>query len=286
MAFIVLEGLDRSGKSTVAKYYEEQGYKVIHFSAPEKKYYQSGYTGPSYCDSVVEMLVELSGQDVVFDRSWYGELYIWPLVYGRKSLLSEDDMEIIREIEDQNSTTRILMHDPDEFAHWQRCVENKEPLNSSQFKQARQLYYAMAEKQDFQLKTKQDYEAQNKEQVQREDRGARASEDKSKPTSPIIAPINQVKSAPDSFPLSPEQIKLAQANAINEILSSRVVRKKGDYFDIIEAKIRGFLNTELGALLGTAPQPQQTQVQPQLPLSKEEIVFLKALIKNAKEKRT
>jgi hypothetical protein len=292
MAFIILEGLDRTGKSTVAKLYEAQGYKVVHFTAPDKKYSQPGYAGPSYLDSIIEMLVSLSGQDVIFDRSWWGER-VWPFVYGRTSMLSEEDFEILQEIEDQNSTTRILMHDADEFGHWQRCVENKEPMNGSQFKSARQLYYALAEKHGFVLRTKQDF-----------DSGSAGESADAGAATVVVQPskvdvggkIGIVENAPsDKRPtpaglvLTPEQTKLQQANAINEILSSRIVKKKGSEFDAIERKIRSFLNTELGVLLGTAPiQPaQQVQATPtqQLPFSKEEIVVLKTFINRIKEKK-
>ena len=81
--------------------------------------------------------------------------------------------------------------------------------------------------------------------------------------------------------LTPEQLKLQQANAINDILSSRVVKKKGNEYDSIELRIRDFLNSELAHLLGTA---NQTQVH-QLPFSSEEITLLKALANRVKDKR-
>jgi hypothetical protein len=85
MSFVIIEGLDRTAKSTLANMYVQKGYKLIHFSAPDKKYSESGYSGPSYLEDLIEMMVSLSGQDVVFDRSHYGEL-IWPYVYGRRPL--------------------------------------------------------------------------------------------------------------------------------------------------------------------------------------------------------
>ncbi|HWY36243.1 MAG TPA: hypothetical protein VNX68_16475 [Nitrosopumilaceae archaeon] len=112
----MLEGLDRTGKSIVAELYKKQGYDVVHMSAPDKKYKNPGYAGPSYLDDVLELVMQHDGKDVVFDRTWMGEL-IWPHVYGREPLLTEDDLEIIREFEDRNSTNRILMVDPDQQAH-------------------------------------------------------------------------------------------------------------------------------------------------------------------------
>jgi len=285
MAWIILEGLDRSGKSTVAKLYEQQGYKIVHFSAPDKKYSQPGYTGPSYCEDIIELLVSLSGQDVVLDRSHYGEK-IWPLVYGRKTMISEDEYDILQEIEDQNATTKILMHDPDELSHWQRCVENKEPISVNQFKQARQLYYSMADKYGFQLKTKDDFLVKHEIILSNSDANAIQTSNDNKNIKELSVTIDNPKQGKGARPLSPEQIKLSQANAINEILSSRIVKKKGIEFDSIESKIRSFLNSELGVLLGTTPNLNNQQVQNnQLPFSKEEIVVLKTFINRIKEKK-
>lgn len=294
MAWIVLEGIDRSGKSTVAKRFEADGYKVIHMSAPNKKYSQPGYAGPSYLDEMIELLVENSGKDVVFDRSWYGEL-IWPYVYGRKPLLNDEDIEVVREIEEQNSTTRILLTDPDVEAHWVRCVANKEPLDRSQFNSAMQLYSQMARKYEFVQRDishfggkdgKSDSHSGGESQPRLENEVAATS---------APATTNSVKAGDSGIGtsvvaatrnLTPEQIKLANANAINEILSGRIVKKKGEIFDSIEDKIRSFLNTELGVLLGTSQAKTQPEVQPpQLPFSKEDVVFLKTLIKRAKETR-
>ena len=86
--FLILEGIDRTGKSTVAKYYKAQGYEIVHLGAPDKKYTEPGYEGPSYFDDMYKMYSSYHGMDVVFDRSPYGEL-IWSAVYGREPLLTE-----------------------------------------------------------------------------------------------------------------------------------------------------------------------------------------------------
>lgn len=277
MAFVILEGVDRSAKSTVAKLYESQGYKSIHFSAPDKKYSQPGYTGPSYLDDLVEMLVGLSGRDVVFDRSWYGESSIWPFIYGRKPLLTDDDIDILRDIEDQNSTTRILMVDTDVEAHWQRCVDNKEPLSLSQFKSAYQLYAVMADRYGFSIKTKHDFIAQEPEVKDMSPEPKLESKDFIAPAS--ASEITNVVKMDTPTKLTPEQQKLQQANAINDILSSRIVKKKGSEYDSIEIRVREFLNQELAKLLGT-DKPQIS-----LPFSSEEITLLKALANRVKDKR-
>lgn len=268
MAWIIIEGVDRSAKSTVAKMYESIGYKYVHFSAPDKKYSKSGYTGPSYLDDLVEMLISLSGQDVAFDRSWYGEI-VWPHIYGRNPLLLDEDIDVLHDIENQNHTTRILMVDNDIEAHWKRCVDNKEPLTLSQFKSAYQLYAAMADRYAFSVKTKQDFTPQDLEgkEMLQEQKPLHKEE------------ITNVVKIDTPTKLTPEQQKLQQANAINDILSSRIVKKKGSEYDSIELRVREFLNQELAKLLGT----DRSQVL--LPFTNEEVTLLKALANRVKDKR-
>ena len=94
MAWKVICGIDRSGKSTVAEFYKTQGYEVIHLSAPDKKYSRSGYVGNTYFEDMIELLMSKTGKDVFWDRSWYGER-VWPFVYGREPQLTEEDVERI-----------------------------------------------------------------------------------------------------------------------------------------------------------------------------------------------
>lgn len=281
MTWMIIEGVDRSGKSTLAKHYESLGYKYIHFSAPDKKFYTPGYTGPSYLDSIIETILPLSGQDVIFDRSWYGET-IWPNVYNRQPLLSEDDLDILREIESQNSTFRILMSPKDVSAHWQRCVDNKEKLTKSEFDAARSLYLNMSEKYNFNLYSLEDFSSiketltANAVLSIEEQNEPQQSQDLDKQKHNILTLNNKNN-------MTPEQLKLQQANAVNEILSSRIIKKKGTEFDLIEAKIREFLNQELAMLLGTNSPHHKAQTA--LPFSDEEVNLLKAVASRLKNKR-
>ena len=303
MAFIVLEGLDRVGKSTVAKVFEAKGYEYIHFSAPDKKYTKPGYTGPSYFDDLVEQLISLSGRNVIFDRSWYGET-IWPYVYGRKPQISEEELELIKEIEDQNDTTRILLHDPETEKHWRRCVENNEPLSRSQFNSAVQMFYSVAEKYAFEVATM--------EEVLNADQGTETSSDRKEiqPTSEPVAKTqenpsqrnghgndgshvpspNQTKNSTAVnkvlAPITPQQTTLMQANAINDVLGNRIIKKRGEHYEVLESRVRVFLNDELGKLLGLskpAESASPVQQQQQSQFSKEEVIFIKTLIKNARK---
>ena len=240
-------------------------------SAPDKAMSQPGYTGLSYLDQMVEMLTGMAGKDVVLDRSHYGEL-VWPQVYGRKSLLDENDMEILREIEDTMDVTRILMHDPNSEAHWQRCVDNKEPLTKVQFVKARSLYSGMAEKYNFTRKVLKDFPD-----------AVQSLPADSSPRQPVLEEKQDKVSSADAAAraqannsnLTKEQQKLDRANAINEILSKRLIKSKGPIYDDLERSIRHYLNGELGKIFGNSPVAG---------FSNEEIDILKFFCQKLKDK--
>jgi dephospho-CoA kinase len=268
MSLIILEGADRSGKSTVAEYYKKQGYEYIHFAAPDKKYTKSGYTGPSYLDDMVALLMSKINQDVIFDRSHYGER-IWPYVYDRIPLLDEDDMEILREVEGQCGVRRILMVDHNKDAHWQRCVENKEPLNKNQFNLAHMLYIDMAEKYGFEVITMPDFLNSTKEEKKPEVPSAVKEQVQIEPST---ATEEQV------IKLTAEQQTLERANAINSILrGKRLFKQQGWQFDEIEDRVRAFLKDQLGELLG------MNKIQSGL--TPEDISIVKEFVKRLRDKQ-
>lgn len=276
MALIVLEGIDKTGKSSVAQMFERRGFEIVHMSAPDKALQQPGYTGPSYLDMMVELLTALAGRDVVLDRSHYGEL-IWPQVYGRKALLSDDDMEILREIESTMDVTRVLMHDPNSEAHWQRCVDNNEPLTKVQFVKARSLYSSMADKYGFVRRTLKDFPDADQPLPNKTTPSPEAAQQAVSP-----ADMSTVKTASNSpsnsgVTKTKEQMKLERANVINEVLSKRIIKGKGTIYDDLERNVRTFLNSELGKLLGTTA-PSLTG------FSNEEMELLKFFCKHLKEK--
>ena len=274
MAWLVLEGVDRCGKSSVAEFYKKKGYEVIHLSAPDKKYITPGYAGPSYFDDLMELLMEKTGKNVVWDRSWYGEL-VWSLVYDRVPQLIEEDIDSIREIEIHNDTTRMLLMDPDIQAHWKRCVDNKEPLTLQQFNLARRLYSQDAHKYNFVVTSLPKFREINGEPV----------EVKVAPTNPALAvpvsaPIPVVSTLEKNESMkgpTKEQTRLEQANAINSILKSkRIFKQTGNEFDLVEDQVRGFLNSKLGELLGSESSSD---------LSKEDIFIVKEFVKRLKDKQ-
>lgn len=280
MTWITIEGVDRVGKSTISELFKAKGYEVVHSHAPDRKYINPNYVGPSYLEDILTKLLELSGKDVVFDRSAFGELF-WPQIYNRKQLLSDDDIEIIKEIEDQNNVQRFLMVDPNVEAHWKRCVDNKEPLTRDQFNQANLLFENLVAQHGFKKVTKDEFILP----TTNPDGADRTPVNEARLNDPVLPPVNQTKDARgvqmasiEVSLLTPEQIRLAEANAINEVLLKPIIKQKGNYYQSIEDKIRLFLNAELKVLLGTnSPQVQNS-------LTDQEILFIRALLNNAKKR--
>ena len=290
---IVIEGIDRTGKTSLVKELEKKGFRSIHFSAPDKKYYNPNYTGPSYAEDLAEMFVGFGNQDIVLDRSHYGET-IWSSVYNRPAALNQDDINMLIPLEGPN-VVRILMHDPDINAHWQRCVENKEPLDQVQFSHARKMFHSLVDLYGFKVKSLHDVpqlvaEITGEKQLTKSVNSTSNIDDsvrvavsgdserrdglvQAESISEDAASLIKVK----AHTMTPEQLKLLQANAINDVMSSRIVKKKGDTYDILEDKIRIYLNTELALLLGTNKMNGS--------FSEEDVVILKALVNKVKEKR-
>jgi hypothetical protein len=283
MGWIILEGIDRSGKSTVAELYKSQDYEVIHMSAPSKKYKEPGYSGPSYLDDILDLLMQYDGKDVVWDRSWYGE-FVWPHAYGREPMLVEDDMEIIREFEERNNTQRILMVDPDTAGHWKRCVDNNEPLNQAQFRIAATLYTKLAHKYNFIPKQLSDFNVTPKNKTATpitNEQTSGSNTEIPKETSSMVgespAPTN-TNSSQDYKPLAISGLdRLEKANAISAVLSKRIIKQRGDAFDAIEGEVTNFLKGRLEDLLGSSKKSDTE-------FSDTEVQVLKLLCKRFIEK--
>jgi hypothetical protein len=274
MALVLIEGIDRTGKSTVAKYFAQKGYKLIHMSAPPKD-----QSPDSYIAEMVDLISSAAAQDVVLDRSHYGEL-IWPQVYNRVPLLNDEDITALREIEDQVGTKRIMMSDPSADQHWKRCVDNKEPLNKSQFVKARHLYSAMAHRYGFEIITlpaflKEFPDAQELIALSDSTNGNETNIQSVEASGDNALPLSAGPQVNDRG-LTTEQVKLERANAINEILSKKILRSRGEAYETLENEIRGFLNSKLGQLLGGATNDSG--------LTKDEVAFYRLMYKNAMKK--
>jgi len=255
MGLILLGGIDRTGKTTVASSLEKKGYLSYHMSAPDKKYYNPDYSGPSYVEEYIDLLMSFQGKDVVMDRFWDGEL-VWPHIYSRKPLLSEEDIEVIREIERSMDVEYVILHDPNTESHWQRCLDNKEPLTKAQFLKARALYDKAVDKYSFQKKTMFDMLPElNRSLMKEQDRTLIENQENKK---------------------SLELAKLDKANAINDVLSKRLIKNKGQVYDDLETDVRNFLMAQLSNIFNNQPKDYS--------LSKEELLIIKTLVKKIKEK--
>ena len=283
MALVLLEGLDRTGKSTVASYFESLGFERIHMSAPPK-----GTTSDDYLQQMVDLLSSAATKDIVLDRTHYGEL-VWPQVYSnpqkpRKALLDEEQIEILREIEDSVGVQRIWMTDNAIDAHWKRCVENNEPLDKSQFTRARALFSSMAHKYGFEPITLPQFLAKFPDAKEHAElKNAEALEQKTLQQEPVsdtteaavveTKPVVPTKKSGKS----PEQHKLEVANVINDILSKPILKGKNPVYADLENEIRAFLNAKLGKLLGGGGSSE-------LSLTPEEVRFYKEMYKRAIDK--
>jgi hypothetical protein len=219
-------------------------------------------------------------RDVVFDRSPYGE-QVWPLVYGRKAQLDEEEVEVLQEIENQNEVDRVLFYDENVEAHWKRCVDNREPLTRAQFNQANILFERMASKHNFRKVQLKDFSAitgaENTNVVVTPQPDDSANTEthvfKTENSTTVVQVTNNL---PQKATKSVQQVKLEKANAINELLEKRIIKNKGELFDELEKDIRVFLEDKLANIFGNnSPQPQ---------FSKEEVEILRLYCAQLKKK--
>lgn len=250
MAWIIIEGVDRSGKSSVSEMYRKKGFEVIHMSAPDKRYFKPGYSGPSYLEDIVDLYNACAGKDVVFDRSPYGEL-VWPEVFNRDSMLTHEDIEYLQNIEYNNDTVKVFMYDENKEAHWQRCVSNNEPIDRRQFLLANRLYEDMVNRYNFDKRQLKDFQDESHESVHKSSDIAKnkGSDDGSDKT---IRLERQESTESDPEQLQIQQIfrnsfdqKLERANAIRELIGLQIIKKKGVVFSQIENEIKVFLQKQL-----------------------------------------
>ena len=292
MAFIILEGLDRVGKSSIAEYYKKLGYRIVHMGPPDKKYFQSSYNGESYLEELVNLYSSLAGQKVIFDRSPYGEL-IWSQVYGRKQMLSEEDIDYLSGIERNNDVERILMYDINTDAHWQRCVDNKEPLTRQQFGRANIFYERLVKDYGFVKKQLSDFPGFESIKSGRDDKGTvsdvlSSENNLYKSNRNINATSSSEGTTTMGDSLSIRSItasssivggiedKLERANAIRSLLQNQILKKKGGSYDDLEQILRGFLQQELDKLF--TPETGKEA------FTDEEVGVLKLYVKRIKEK--
>lgn len=281
MPFLLIEGIDRSGKSTAAEKYRDLGYEVVHLSAPDKKYSKPGYIGPGYVDEMLDLYMKYDGKDVVFDRTIYGEL-VWPEVFGRKPMLTEDDFELLADFEYRNNAEKLFFYDTNLEAHWKRCVDNNEPLTRSQFLLANKAYNKLVTEHGFKKTTLHDFLKTLPSQSQatasvEEEKPDQAPEVKT-PVQPIDLPSHQpTKDKGEASELTEQQKRLQRANAIDSLLSKRIIKQRGEFFDSLELEVRSFLNIKLEEIM-TGGTTLDNAV-----FSSEDLEILKAFISRIKQ---
>jgi hypothetical protein len=181
-------------------------------------------------------------------------------------------MEILREIEANMEVTRILMIDNDSAAHWQRCVDNNEPLTKPQFVKARALFSTMADKYGFERKQLKDF-PDAVQALPKDNSGSSVSKNTESDNKSLST---SDKTKGDKSSKTNEQLKLERANVINDVLSKRIIRGKGPAYDEVERGVRHFLNQELGKILGSTTNTPG--------LSNEEVELLKFFCQRLKDK--
>ena len=281
MAWIILEGLDRSGKSSVAEFFQKKGYNVVHMGAPDKKYFRKGYAGSSYLEEMLDLYTKYAGKDIVFDRSSYGEL-IWPEIFNRQPLLGSEDFEYLQQIEDNNDTTRILMFDENKEAHWQRCVNNQEPLTKQQFMHASRLYEDLANTFNFQRKQLHDFFDIQRTSENNTSADISANAKPNMRDDGFVGNLRQPQQRGNSEDAQFSSVvhnqldkKIERANAIKDLLNSTIVKRKGPAYADIEKDIRQFLEQQLENIF---KEPKKND------FTEEEIKILKVYAQRIKEK--
>ena len=281
MTWIILEGLDRSGKSSVADMYKKEGFEVVHMNAPDKAYFKQGYSGPSYMEEMIDLYSTYAGKDVIFDRSAYGEL-VWPEIYNRQPLLTSEDYEYLQQLEYNNDAVKILMYDENKDAHWQRCVDNKEPLTRQQFIHATRLYEEMSKTYNFEKKQLKDFtkniRGADEDKAAKSGSSSEKSNDRGSSMSGILRSSDDdgyEDSQLRGVVQSTLDKKLERANAIRDLLSAPIVRKKGSSFQELEKDIKLFLEQQLENIFNEPKQDDFTD---------EEVKILKIYAQRIKEK--
>lgn len=154
MSLILLEGMDKVGKTTVAQHFIDSGFEYIHMTSPRK-----GITRAAYIAEMLNIIASTADKKVLIDRTWMGEL-VWPYVFGRTPLLFWHDIDHFHGICNQmhnGDVVMIYMHDSDINAHKSRMLQYKEP--SYNYDLVYNLYDSVMKKHNFQFLTFQEAEA-------------------------------------------------------------------------------------------------------------------------------
>lgn len=125
---ILLEGLDRTGKTTLANAIAERlQAPVIHKSQPANDW---------YLEYVAPLGGHRHGLDLVLDRWHWGEL-VWPAVFGRDSIMTPLDFRYVDGVMTKLGGV-VVLGTGDFDTLWQDAVANDEP--AVQVPNAREKY--------------------------------------------------------------------------------------------------------------------------------------------------
>jgi polyphosphate kinase 2 (PPK2 family) len=151
---ILLEGMDKVGKSTVATHFVyAQNFDYIHMSAPDKT-----LSNEQYFQFNCDLIDSTAGKNVVIDRTWFGEL-IWPQIYNREPKLAANRIfQLQQRVAELHSfVLQVYMYDANVAAHQQRLREYKEP--SYDYDKVAAIYKAVMQNHNFNFLTFSEAEA-------------------------------------------------------------------------------------------------------------------------------
>lgn len=140
MALVVIEGVDRTGKSTLARGLRDRWsptrpVKVVHSSAPEN----------DVLSEYVPLLAEyLHGErhHLVLDRSHIGEA-VWPSLFGRDCLMTPYELALLNAAFHAAGALFVLcVRDEDELLEAFRLADPPEPLSEDLIGEACDRFHA------------------------------------------------------------------------------------------------------------------------------------------------
>jgi tRNA uridine 5-carbamoylmethylation protein Kti12 len=286
MAWVILAGADCVGKTTIAKFYERQGYKYIHLSAPDEKFFKDEDEN-AYFKYIKDMLENLIDSDVVFDRSWYDELVYADMYNREKALINEKHLEELHEVEEYADVRKIYLYDEDRDAHWERCKESNQPLSYNQFASSINIFEQITKEQEFEKYQMPQLKEMLKNEFKDYSDGTESkSHDKTRTAGEskkdrVVEQVSGGKNKPDKRrdrePENGPMQKLEYANSLKKVLSKKTIIGKTDnnFLEKIEKDIRKFLEDKLSSTLGEDVDSD---------FSAKEISTLKSLVKQLNNK--
>lgn len=145
----LFEGMDKVGKTTAAETVRKKiKGEIVHMGVPSK-----WHTPETYFAECLHKLALTAKKNVVFDRTFFGEL-IWPSIYGRSAMLSEDKVATLLQAAHHmhpDGVHLIYMHDPDKEAHIARMEAFGEPVYK--YDEASSIHREVLAKNNFQFIT-------------------------------------------------------------------------------------------------------------------------------------